>query len=94
MMMQSPGGNDDAAKAASGLGQKTDTEAATAGTTAEPSAPPPEEVEDPAFNARWNAYVVWLEAHWIDQYPEMTEEEWNAWTLSVMIDMVYEGVAP
>lgn len=54
----------------------------------------PEEVEDPAFTARWNAFVAWLDANWIDQYQELTEEQWNAMTIEVMIDMVYEGVAP
>ena len=94
MMMLSPGGADDAGEAAAGLGKKTDTETAAPASVSEPTVPQPEEVEDAEFNARWNAYVAWLEVHWIDQYPEMTEEEWNAWTLSVMIDMVYEGVAP
>jgi len=93
MMMQSPGGANDTGDAAAGLGKKTESDS-TATTPANEPMPPPEEVEDPAFNARWNAFVEWLEANWIDQYPEMTEEAWNEMATQKMIEMVYQGVVP
>lgn len=92
MMMQSPGGADSTGEAAAGLGKKTETDATA--TTPVNEASPPVEVEDPAFNARWNAFVEWLEANWIDQYPEMTEEAWNEMATQKMIEIVYEGVSP
>lgn len=53
-----------------------------------------QEVEDPAFNARWSAFIEWLDANWIDQYPELTEEEWNDIATNKMVEIVYEGVSP
>lgn len=54
----------------------------------------PEEAEDPVFTARWNAFGEWLEAHPPELYPDLSEDEWNAITTDVMIDMVYQVVAP
>ena len=63
-------------------------------TSPESDTPAPEEAEDPAFAARWNAFVTWLDANSFESHSEMTEAEWDAWATQKMVDIVFEGVRP